>query len=154
MAYKLLGIAEAQLKTFFFHTSKLLIQHQQLHIIPMSHVMRKTNSCLCENKGADQLCSNCTADQHLCFCYMDSLFLLYLYTKFPAFFCDCTVQFVSGLAGNPEDQFSHDLAHIMNDCSASGIVIYQMLPSLNFQHDFHCSRFLECVVTCHSGMSS
>ena len=28
--------------------------------------------CLCENKGADQLRSNCEADQRLCFCYTDS----------------------------------------------------------------------------------
>ena len=32
----------------------------------------KTDFCLCKNKGADQLCSYCTADQHLCFRYMDS----------------------------------------------------------------------------------
>ena len=25
-----------------------------------SRVMRKLNFCLCENKGADQLCSNCS----------------------------------------------------------------------------------------------
>ena len=29
--------------------------------------MRKPDFDLCENKGADQLCSNCTADQRLCF---------------------------------------------------------------------------------------
>ena len=40
--------------------------------------MRKPDFCLCENKGADQLCSydqlcsNCTADQRLCFLYSDS----------------------------------------------------------------------------------
>ena len=34
--------------------------------------MRKHDYCQCENKGADQLCSNYTADQHLCFCYTDS----------------------------------------------------------------------------------
>ena len=34
--------------------------------------MRKPDFCLCENKGADQLCSNCTADQRLCFRYSDS----------------------------------------------------------------------------------
>ena len=34
--------------------------------------MRKTAFCICENKGADQLHSNCTADQPLCFCYMNS----------------------------------------------------------------------------------
>ena len=37
----------------------------------MSHVMRKPDfaNAISENKGADQLCSNCcTADQHFCFC--------------------------------------------------------------------------------------
>ena len=31
--------------------------------------MRKTAFCICENKGADQLHSNCEADQRLCFRY-------------------------------------------------------------------------------------
>ena len=34
--------------------------------------MRKPDNGVCENKGADQLRSNCEADQRLCFCYMDS----------------------------------------------------------------------------------
>ena len=34
--------------------------------------MRKTDLYLCENKGADQLRSNCEADQRLCFHYTDS----------------------------------------------------------------------------------
>ena len=34
--------------------------------------MRKPEFCLCENKGADQLRSNCEADQRLCFCYTDN----------------------------------------------------------------------------------
>ena len=34
--------------------------------------MRKPTFCICENKDADQLRSNCAADQRLCFCYMDS----------------------------------------------------------------------------------
>ena len=38
----------------------------------MSRVVRKLAICICENKGADQLCSNCTADQRLCFRYIDS----------------------------------------------------------------------------------
>ena len=58
---------------------------------PICHIIRKTDFCLGENKGADQLCSSCTADQHLCF---------------PYFFCDSTGQFVSDLVGNPEDPFS------------------------------------------------
>ena len=43
--------------------------------------MRKPTICICETKGADQLCSNCTADQHLCFCYTDSTTPLLLKSK-------------------------------------------------------------------------
>ena len=42
----------------------------------MSRTMRKPDFCICENKGADQLCSNCTADQRLCFRYLVSTILL------------------------------------------------------------------------------
>ena len=38
----------------------------------MSLVMRKPAICICENKDADQLRSNCTADQRLCFRYIVS----------------------------------------------------------------------------------
>ena len=38
----------------------------------MSLAMRKPAFCICENKAADQLCGNCTADQQLCFHYTDS----------------------------------------------------------------------------------
>ena len=34
--------------------------------------MRKQDFCLCETKCADQLCSNYTAGQRLCFRYSDS----------------------------------------------------------------------------------
>ena len=34
--------------------------------------MRKPAFCICENKDADQLRSNCEADQRLCFRYSDS----------------------------------------------------------------------------------
>ena len=34
--------------------------------------MRKPDFCLCENKRADQLRSNCEADQRLCFRFSDS----------------------------------------------------------------------------------
>ena len=33
--------------------------------------MRKPEFRLCENKGTYQLCSNCTADQRICFRYTD-----------------------------------------------------------------------------------
>ena len=35
--------------------------------------MRKPDFCLCKNKGTDQLCSNCEADQRLYLRYMDSI---------------------------------------------------------------------------------
>ena len=36
----------------------------------VNSVMRKPDLCMCENKGADQLCSNCAADQPLCSPYI------------------------------------------------------------------------------------
>ena len=42
----------------------------------MSLVVRKPAFCICENKDADQLRSNCAADQRLCFRYIDSTILL------------------------------------------------------------------------------
>ena len=38
----------------------------------MSRIVRKSDFCLCKNKGADQLRSNCEAAQRLCFRYTDS----------------------------------------------------------------------------------
>ena len=38
----------------------------------MSHVMRKSAFCICENKEADQLCGNRVDNQCLCFRYIDS----------------------------------------------------------------------------------
>ena len=40
--------------------------------------MGKPTICICENKGADQLRSNCAADQRLCFRYTDSTLPLLL----------------------------------------------------------------------------
>ena len=39
----------------------------------MSRIVRKPDSCLGENKGADQLRGNREADQRLCFRYTDSI---------------------------------------------------------------------------------
>ena len=47
----------------------------------LSRVVRKPDFCLCENKGADQLRSNCEADQRLCFRYSDSTIPLLLIAK-------------------------------------------------------------------------
>ena len=50
----------------------------------MCRVMRKPAICLCQNKDADQLCSNCTADQCHCFRYPLVQSLLWLNLKFQA----------------------------------------------------------------------
>ena len=66
--------------------------------------MGKPTICICENKGADQLCGNRKADQRLCFRYTDST--IPLLPKFIrnfmllAVFCACTGRFVSDLFGN------------------------------------------------------
>ena len=38
----------------------------------LDRVMRNPTFCICENKGADQLRSNCAADQCLYFCFINS----------------------------------------------------------------------------------
>ena len=60
--------------------------------------MGKPTICIGDNKGADQLRSNCEADQRLCFRYSDSTIPLLL--KSITLFCDCTGRFVSDLFGN------------------------------------------------------
>ena len=65
--------------------------------------MRKTTICLSKNKAADQLCSNCTADQRLYFRFTDSKIRLLSKSKISkllAIYCDCTNRFVSDLFGN------------------------------------------------------
>ena len=46
---------------------------------------QKPTICICENKDADQLCSNCTADQHLCFRHTDSTMPILLLSKVSSF---------------------------------------------------------------------
>ena len=50
----------------------------------MSCHMGKPTICLGENKGSDQLRSNCKADQPVCSCYSDSTVPLLLKSKFQA----------------------------------------------------------------------
>ena len=79
--------------------------------------VRNSDFCICENKGGDQLCCNCTADQVLCFAtwIVQSLNFLNPNFKSIAIFCGCTAWFVSDLVGNLEDRFSRNTAHIKHD---------------------------------------
>ena len=82
-------------KLYNDHTSK-----QTINVQHVSHVMRKSAFCICENKDADQ---------RLSFRNTDST--IPLLPKPLAIFCGGTSRFVSGLVGNPEDRFSHNEAH-------------------------------------------
>ena len=101
-----------------------------LHEHEMSRVVRKQDYCLCENKDADQLRSNCEADQRLCFHYTERT-ISHLHkteiSSFLACFCDCTGWFVSDLVGNPEDRFSRVTAQII--LTKSGIQMKSPTPS-------------------------
>ena len=46
---------------------------------------KKTDFCICKNKGADQLGGNHKADQHLCFHYTDSTMPLLPEAKISSF---------------------------------------------------------------------
>ena len=69
-------------------------------MVNMSHVMRKQAFCICENKGADQLRSNC-----LCFHYTDSMIPLLSKYKISSLFCACTGLFMSDLFRNHIAEF-------------------------------------------------
>ena len=59
------------------------------------------------------VCSNCTADQRLCFHYTDSTIPPILIPKTSKILASMTAgQFVLDLIRNPEDRFSHVTAHL------------------------------------------
>ena len=72
-----LSVMQTQLNLVKWCVSKLNI---------LSPRMRKTTICVCENKDADQLCSNCTADQRLCFRNTDSKIPLLRVSKVSSFY--------------------------------------------------------------------
>ena len=72
-----LGFHICRLLVFWCGGSNVIIEIIDPVII-MSRIVRKRDYCLCENKGADQLRSNCEADQRLCFRYSDSTIPLLL----------------------------------------------------------------------------
>ena len=84
-----------------------------LHYIGL--VMRKPAFCICENKDADQFRGN--RNSAFVFATWIVQFLFFLNPKFLAsnIFCGCTARLVSDLVYNPEDRFSHDEAHIIEE---------------------------------------
>ena len=95
-------------------TQKHVIRFQLGHrmrkqiVVVSSRVMRKSELSHCENKGADQLRSDCEADQRLLVSlhgYYNSSSSYIQNLKPLAIFCSSTGRFVSSLIGNPEDRF-------------------------------------------------
>ena len=91
--------------------------------------MRKPTFCMCENKGADQLRSNCTAVQHLCFRYTDCTInsTTFLNQNFLllSIFCACVARFVSDLFGN------HIVCFLKTRLKSPGKLIREMHTPLN-----------------------
>ena len=75
--------------TLHWHANQMISVDQSY----LSRRMGKPTTSMGENKGADQLHSNCEADQRLCFRYTDSTIPLLSKIqnfKLLACFCDCT----------------------------------------------------------------
>ena len=60
---------------YFNHSPQFEPYHEKTFLFVSEHmslVMRKPAFSICENKDADQLHSNCAADQRNCFRYIDT----------------------------------------------------------------------------------
>ena len=88
-----------------FYTEMVNVNRKTLctQTLNFSRVVRKLAFCICKNKGADYLRSNCAADQRLCVRFIDST--IPLLSKCKAISCGCTARFLSDLVGKPEDNF-------------------------------------------------
>ena len=63
-----------------------LLKHVDTRVeMPRRGNQGKPGFCMCENKGADQLCNNCTADQRICLRYTDSTISLLLKPEISSF---------------------------------------------------------------------
>ena len=101
------------------------------------YYLRKPAFCICENKDADQLRSNCAAIQRLCFRSRIVQSLYYLNPKFQA---SSYILWLHSLVcvGNPEDRFSHDEAHCILISGLkhrySGYLLYRFIFCVSLMH--------------------
>ena len=92
----------------------------------MSRIVRKLDFRQCENKGADQLCINCEADQRLCFRYTDSTIPLLLKSEISSFWPSSFFDLVE----NPEDRCSHIAAQmVVGNTNRNKVSIVSLLCS-------------------------
>ena len=87
----------------------------KIYKLNMSHVMRKPVLAIWEQQRRRSACAFTQPDQHLC-CSLLRWYNTYTCQiqnlKTVAGLCSWAGQFESYLVGNPEDRFSHDVAHI------------------------------------------
>ena len=100
----------------------------------MSHVMRKPDFCLCKNKDADQLHSNCEADQCLFFATWIVQSLLYLYPEIRDS-SHLLRQQVLNLVGKPKDRFSRVAAHLVE-------YIFNTAETHSFTLEMNCLMYI------------
>ena len=79
------------------------------HLLMSSHI-RKQTICIGKNKGADQLCSNCKADQR--FVFATQIVQSFFFLNLMGCFCDCICRFVSDLVRN-RNWFPHTTAYFI-----------------------------------------
>ena len=116
--------------------------------------MRKLDFCLCENEAADQLCSNCTADQRLCFHLIDSTMPLLskseISTVWPSS-RSCTGQFVSEarktgfLPSGLICTSMFDIEVIVTPLLKPGVVILLMFVTCFLQGAVEMPAVLKCI---------
>ena len=106
----------------------------------LSRRMGKPTTCIGENKGTDQLRSNCETNQRLCFRYTDSTIPLFSKSKISSL-CDCTARFVLDLVGTQIVGFlMHRLICIcMNTCSpvltfSTAVCVSRVVDQTNANH--------------------
>ena len=105
----------------------------------------KTVYCICENKEADQLCGNCTADQRLYFRYTDSAIpLLPIYEIKPlAIFCSYTAWLCETWSETPKTGFlrmrlKYICIYLGSYLELKNCLSKKMLP--NCHNCFFCSQ--------------
>ena len=99
----------------------------------MSHVIEKTAFCICENKGANQLHGNRTADQHLYSRYIDSTIPLLPKCKISSLQPSSVIvqpSLCQTWSENPEDLCSHNMDQIIID-NARALIHLQVMKAVS-----------------------
>ena len=101
--------------------------------------MRKPMFCICKNIGAYQLHGNREADEHLCFCYLDSTIPLLTEAEMQplTIVCSCTAWFVSDLVVTQNDGFLMTLLKCADEHYIEQIVQSLIFLNLKFPASSH-----------------